>query len=180
MFATILLALSLLASCDRPDEVRTAGPYAATELTPERQDRAVAIVEGFPGSPVSGELHFLATDGGTVVEVALTGLKPGSHGLHVHEFADCSRVGAAGAHFAPDGAEHGPRDHGHAGDLGNVTADAAGRATTEFKLDSLTLEGSHSLVGRSVIVHAGEDDLVSQPSGGSGEPIACGVIVRAF
>lgn len=113
------------------------------------------------------------------------GLEPGTHGLHIHEHGDCSAPdgSSAGAHFAPDGDPHGaPRDAAdahHAGDLGNVTATEGGMAEKRMTDDELSLTGTYGVLGRAVVVHQGEDDLVSQPSGNSGDPVACGVIQRA-
>jgi Cu-Zn family superoxide dismutase len=68
-------------------------------------------------------------------------------------------------------------DH-HAGDLGNVTADASGKAHLDWK-GKLSLAGKDSIIGRSVVVHEKEDDLKTDPSGNSGARIACGAINAA-
>ena len=85
---------------------------------------------------------------------------------------------AAGGHYDPTGAPHAGRDAKarHVGDLGNVTADSAGVVDTTFVDSVIALGGPHSIVGRGVIVHAGADDLKSQPSGAAGARVACGVV----
>ncbi|MGA7615147.1 MAG: superoxide dismutase family protein, partial [Thermoanaerobaculia bacterium] len=116
------------------------------------------------------------------VDVDLTGLTPGEHGFHVHEKGDCSAADAtsAGGHFNPTGAPHGSpaaATH-HAGDLGNVTANANGEVHTSMTTSSITVtDGPRSITGRAVVVHADPDDFVSQPSGNAGPRVGCGVIV---
>lgn len=100
--------------------------------------------------------------------------------VHVHEFGDCtaSDTKSAGEHFAPEGDPHGgPRAPAHhAGDLGNLEADATGKAHLDLTVDA---PERGMLLGRAVIVHQKEDDLESQPSGNAGARIACGVIGTA-
>ena len=64
----------------------------------------------------------------------------------------------------------------HEGDMGNIEADATGKAHMEYVDKTISLEGMASIIGRSVIVHADEDDLKSQPTGNAGARVACGVI----
>jgi Cu-Zn family superoxide dismutase len=112
----------------------------------------------------------------------LEGLEPGLHGFHIHEVGDCSAPDAssAGGHFNPDNTPHGtpenPPAQRHVGDLGNLEADAEGKAHYERVDQMLPLRGPNSIVGKSVIVHAQADDLSSQPSGSAGPRLACGVI----
>jgi Cu-Zn family superoxide dismutase len=145
--------------------------------------RAVAYLSPSSASHVSGTVTFVAQATGVEVRVQLEGLTPGKHGLHVHETGDCSSSDAssAGAHFNPGNSPHGGPDSPahHAGDFGNVEADAAGRVDTTFLDRSLSLTGTSSIVGRAVVVHADPDDLVTQPAGNSGVRIACGVIEQA-
>jgi Cu-Zn family superoxide dismutase len=64
----------------------------------------------------------------------------------------------------------------HVGDMGNITADANGKAHFEWTDDLLSFWGPHSIIGRGLIVHAGTDDLHSQPTGAAGPRAGCGVI----
>jgi Cu-Zn family superoxide dismutase len=146
---------------------------------------AVAELEPTQGRHVSGRLEFLPENGsGILVRGQIKGLTPGNtHGFHIHEKGDCSGTDAsnAGAHFNPTQMPHGgPDDYRrHMGDLGNVQADEGGVARVEIRGADLKLDGTESIVGRSVIVHENPDDLSSQPSGGAGARIACGVIEPA-
>ncbi|XP_068779908.1 copper chaperone for superoxide dismutase [Struthio camelus] len=145
---------------------------------------AVAALRG-PGA-VRGLVRFLqVSPERCLVEGAVDGLRPGPHGLHVHEFGDLSDdCHSCGDHFNPDGERHGgPQDeHRHVGDLGNIWADATGRAA--FRLEDSRLK-VWDIVGRSVVVDAGEDDLgrgshpLSGLTGNSGPRLACGVVARA-
>ena len=119
-------------------------------------------------------------DGSVDVQVDLTCVPAGVHGFHVHEKGDCGDNGnAAGGHFNPDSTAHGAPEmppH-HAGDFGNVTANAAGEVHTRFTTRSVTVEaGAKSAVGRAIILHANPDDLTTQPTGNAGGRIACGVV----
>jgi Cu-Zn family superoxide dismutase len=102
-------------------------------------------------------------------------LSPGKHGFHVHEGTSCDE---RGGHFAPGQRTHGSPDaqERHVGDLGNLTADHEGEVSY-LRVDQLIqLAGPQTIVGHVIVVHRGEDDYISQPSGGSGDEIACGKI----
>jgi Cu-Zn family superoxide dismutase len=143
---------------------------------------AMADLSPTAGNTVRGTVTFTQEDGGVRVVADLAGLTPGDHGMHIHERGDCSATDAssAGDHFNPTGAPHGGPDAAqrHEGDLGNITADASGNARYERVDPMLSLEGDQSIVGRAIVVHAGSDDMSSQPAGNSGPRSACGVIVR--
>ncbi len=136
------------------------------------------------GSNVRGEVTFLETDKGTKVIFNISGLAPKSvHGVHVHEKGRCEKPNfeSAGGHFNPTGSMHGSEasEHRHVGDFGNIVADKDGVARKEILVPNLKLQGETSIVGRALIVHAQADDLFSQPTGDSGDRIACGVIEAA-
>jgi superoxide dismutase, Cu-Zn family len=143
--------------------------------------KAKAFINPTAGNQTSGVVTF-TTEGDKIRVVAdIVGLKPGSsHGFHVHDFGDCSAPDAssAGGHFNPTGHQHaGPPMARHAGDLGNLVADAEGKAHVELVVDNVRIGcGPAMLLGRGVIVHADQDDLKTQPTGNSGPRIACGVI----
>jgi Cu-Zn family superoxide dismutase len=133
---------------------------------------------------VNGTVTFVQTAPNTLrVTIDLSGLQPNSrHGIHIHEKADLSApdFASAGAHFNPAGHKHGGPDStlAHAGDLGNVSADEKGNAKAEMTVKGLSLDSSQAsgIVGRSLLIHAKEDDLKTDPSGNSGARIAGGVI----
>ena len=108
-------------------------------------------------------------------------------GVHVHETGVCdteSTFESAGGHFNPTDEMHGDlnADPSHAGDLGNLEVDDEGNFEHEVLAEKLTLmPGEDNSVadedGSAVVIHAGEDDLSTDPSGESGDRWACGVIV---
>jgi Cu-Zn family superoxide dismutase len=193
-----LAALAACAPDTTPQDSETAdsnaiAPPSVLPASPEVGGNPVTVarVESVPtaraslrptmGNMTSGVVEFTETPAGTLaVSVELAELTEGSHGLHIHETGDCSAPDAssAGEHFNPGGGTHGsPNDEiHHAGDLGNVSADARGIAVTNLETSELQLDGDHGVVNRAIIVHSGEDDFQSQPSGNSGDPVACGVI----
>jgi len=143
--------------------------------------RASARIEARSGSSLTGEATFTETKGGVLVEVELHHAAPGWHAVHVHEKGDCSAPDgtSAGGHFNPatksHGSPHAPEHH--AGDLGNVWIDANGDGHHVLLMPDLTVkDGESSVRGRAIIVHAGVDDLVTQPTGNAGGRIGCGVI----
>ena len=141
---------------------------------------AVVVLLPTDGSETHGTATFTQVEDGILVVADIVGLESGSHGFHIHEFGDCSASDgtSAGGHFNPEGTEHGaPSDtHRHVGDLGNITADDAGTVHHEVTDDRIAFAGPNSIIGRGVIVHAGEDDLTTQPTGAAGARVACGVV----
>ncbi len=148
---------------------------------PAAAEPLVALLAPTEGNAVKGVVVFESAAGGVKVTGVVGGLEPGSkHGFHVHQFGDCSAPDAssAGDHYSPAKSEHGgitaPR---HAGDLGNIEADAKGIAAVDVTVPNVsTTGGTAPLVGRGLIVHAKADDLKTQPTGDSGARIACGVL----
>lgn len=149
-------------------------------LDSDRITKAVCDLHPTGGNDVTGTVTFSQSGAGVVVVADVEGLTPGKHGFHIHQYGDCSSLDAtsAGGHFNPDEKQHGApaAEMRHVGDLGNLEADQNGRATYEQVDSSISLNGDHSIIGRAIIVHAGEDDLTSQPTGNAGARVACGVI----
>ncbi|MGH8048886.1 MAG: superoxide dismutase family protein, partial [Chthoniobacterales bacterium] len=109
------------------------------------------------------------------------GLEPNTkHGFHIHQFGDVSAPDgmATGGHYNPEKHEHAlpTMEMRHAGDFGNIEANAQGVADYEITVDNITLtEGKDAIIGRGVIVHAKPDDG-SQPTGNAGARLAQGVV----
>jgi superoxide dismutase, Cu-Zn family len=171
-----------------------SGGHGATPIaTPPAADvPATALIHTASGEWI-GTVDFVPVPGGLFVSMHVEGQTPGAHGTHIHERGECAPgvdhvtgqtvpFGAAGGHFDPEQTgNHGhpdePADVAHAGDLPSVVVDAQGDGELEYTTPDLTLEGAHSIVGRSIAVHANPDDYATDPAGNSGSRIACGVIV---
>ncbi|NLI81211.1 MAG: superoxide dismutase family protein [Deltaproteobacteria bacterium] len=142
--------------------------------------KAMATLHPTQGNQVQGTVTFTREKSGIRVTAQVVGLKPGLHGFHIHEFGDCSAPDArnAGDHFNPAKMPHGgpTSEKKHVGDLGNIEAGESGVGKYDAVVSQLAFDGPNSIIGRSVIVHALPDDLVTQPTGGSGARQACGVI----
>jgi Cu-Zn family superoxide dismutase len=141
--------------------------------------KAVAKLDSKSGSKVTGTVTFTKVGDEVQVVADLQGLTAGKHGFHIHEKGDCSAPDAssAGGHFNPMHQHHGgptSTEH-HVGDLGNIEADASGKAHLDWK-GKMNLTGTDSIVGKSVVVHEKEDDLKTDPAGNAGPRVACGVI----
>ncbi|PKU63028.1 Superoxide dismutase [Cu-Zn], chloroplastic [Dendrobium catenatum] len=147
--------------------------------------KAVAVLKG--SSKVEGVVTLVQEDDGpTTVNVRVTGLTPGSHGFHLHEFGDTTNgCISTGAHFNPNSLTHGaPEDEvRHAGDLGNIVANDEGIAEATIVDNQIPLEGPNSVVGRAFVVHELEDDLgkggheLSLTTGNAGGRLACGKLM---
>jgi superoxide dismutase, Cu-Zn family len=142
--------------------------------------KAIAVLHPTKGSNVEGTVTFTKSGDEIKIVADITGLTPGKHGFHIHEFGDCSSPDgkAAGGHFNPTNSPHAGHDAAqrHEGDMGNLEADSAGKAHLELTDNMMTMSGEKSIIGRGVIVHEKEDDLKSQPVGNAGARVACGVI----
>jgi Cu-Zn family superoxide dismutase len=143
---------------------------------------AVAELQPAPGNPVNGKVTFAQSGNKVTVVADIRGLAPNTtHGFHIHEKGDCTPpdFASAGGHFNPGGHPHAApgTTARHAGDLGNLEANANGRAYRRMVVDNITLgPGENNIIGRGVVVHERRDDLTSQPSGDAGGRIACGAI----
>jgi len=118
---------------------------------------------------------------GVRLQLKMTGLKPGKHGFHIHEKAfTWLDFKSAGGHYNPDSKQHGhdnPQGH-HLGDMPNLEAGADGSATVDTVLKGMSLINNvaGSIIGKSIIIHAAEDDYKSDPAGNAGDRIAGGII----
>ncbi|MBW3540042.1 MAG: superoxide dismutase family protein [Planctomycetes bacterium] len=165
----LLLALSLTAS-EKPARENE-------RVEPELPKQAIAVLRPTKGQNARGVVLFHQTEDGTRLRGRVMGLAPGKHGFHVHEYGDLRSPDgkSAGGHFNPAGHKHGrpgEAEH-HYGDLGNIEANEEGVAMIDLHADWMKL---HFIIGRSIVVHSGPDDLESQPSGDAGDRVALGVI----
>jgi Cu-Zn family superoxide dismutase len=147
--------------------------------------RATAIMKNREGAEI-GRATLLTVTSGVQISGSLSGIGGGTHGIHVHTLGSCSPdFGAAGPHWNPDGKQHGLRNPlgPHGGDLPNLNVPANGSVTFDIVVPNATLRGGSRPMldsdGASLVVHAFADDYLTDPSGNSGDRIACGVIVAS-
>jgi superoxide dismutase, Cu-Zn family len=175
--AVVVLVLSGCAH-NQKDVKKPGSPvfYALADMNPTK------------GNKTSGKVWFSEGFGKVKVEAEISGLDANSkHGFHIHEFGDCTAAdgASAGGHYNPDGVAHGVHDNKegsafHAGDLGNLISDKKGNAKLVVEVQGISLNsGVNPIVGRGLIIHKSADDYITQPTGGAGARISCGVIGAA-
>ena len=164
-------------------------PPRSTDAAANVFQFASADIVGADGQSVAGNVRFFSgSNDGTqaIIQVVATirNATPGDHGFHIHETGNCSALaaGSAGGHWNPAGMPHGGPSSGdrrHIGDLGNIHVDQSGNGMLTGQMAAMTgsiIDIKQTLIGKAVVLHDKADDLSTQPSGNSGNPIACGVI----
>jgi Cu-Zn family superoxide dismutase len=156
-------------------------------LAQSQAQGAKADLKDAQGQPV-GTAVFSPAASGVKLQVQVNGFTAavaGEHGIHVHTTGKCEAAAftSAGGHFNPNSKKHGlnsPEGH-HAGDIPNIVFDAAGNATYETVIEGVTLgDGPTSLMdtdGSALVIHAGPDDMMTDPSGNSGARVVCGALI---
>lgn len=170
-----LPALTLgLSACDR-HKLATGSPLP-------NGARAVATLRTATGSE-AGRATVTEVAGGVRVTLDARGLPPGTHGAHLHAIGLCDAPGFAGAgpHWNPTERHHGAMNPQgpHGGDLPNLIVGSDGRGTLGVTLPGATVAALLDSDGAAMVVHAGADDLMTDPAGNSGGRIACGVFQPA-
>lgn len=190
LVATAALALSACTGGNGDSEANEAAPNeaAANAFVPNEtggEAGAVAVLANAEAQPV-GEARFFQEDDGIRVELSASGLTPGEHGAHIHMTGRCDPPDfkSAGGHWNPAEKQHGlenPRG-AHFGDMPNIEVGADGTGTLGYTIAGATLEGGDNPLfdadGAAMVIHAGPDDMKSDPAGNAGGRIACGVIVK--
>lgn len=171
---------------DRVEENFGDTQETQADMEMEEMDSMEVVVqmEAKSGSELDGTVTFTEEDGSVTMTAEFSGLKAGTHAIHLHEKADCSAEDgtSAGGHWNPtfeDHGEWGSEKGYHRGDIGNFEVDENGEGSITFTTDQWCIgceDEKKNILGKSVIVHDGTDDFTSQPSGAAGTRIGCGVI----
>lgn len=192
--AGLVLMTTALVSCnggdtnattDSDSTITDASVMSSGDTSSSSMTRAMATISGtVPDTTVNGTAEFTTASNGKVkmmLSLTIPAKANKSVAVHIHETPDCGDMGKmTGGHWNPTTMNHGKWGSSsyHAGDIGNVSLDASGKATMELESDLWSIGGdsTKNILNRAIIVHAGEDDYKSQPSGNSGNRIGCGVI----
>ena len=148
--------------------------------------KGIATIEAKNGSSVFGTIVFFEERGVVKIKADISGLGEGPVAIHLHAIGDCGSVDgkSAGGHWNPTNENHGKWGTSpfHSGDIGNIQIDenGKGKLTIVDQYGRWSIGGSPNtnVIGKAIVVHVGEDDMSSQPSGAAGARIGCGVIKR--
>jgi len=187
----LLTAAFFLFACQSApkEEVKEVVEEVVTEeVVPEMTLNSIDMVmEAKGNSNVIAKVNFYQENGRVYMTASLENLTQGKHGIHLHENGDCSAEdgSSAGGHWNPTGEAHGKWGVPpfHRGDIGNFEADKDGKAIFNFDTDLWCIgcgDANMDILGKSVIIHAGEDDCTSQPSGNAGARVACAAIAKNY
>ncbi|MEX1195715.1 MAG: superoxide dismutase family protein [Dehalococcoidia bacterium] len=166
----------------------TATPMPTLPPTPSYAGPAVASataeLKNASGQVVGSAQFSQDASGVVLVKASFSGVE-GAHGMHIHTVGKCDAPDftSAGGHFNPTGKKHGllNADGPHAGDLPEITVSSAGAGSLETTTNRISLTtGATSIFdadGSALVIHAGHDDQVTDPTGNSGARLACGLIV---
>lgn len=189
-FRISIVAISVLAFIGCKENKKEAEEVVVEEVI-EVSEKSVSktvsfILESKSESNAMGKAEFSEMNGMVRFDMKLNGLTPGIHAVHIHEKADCSSPDgkSAGGHWNPTMEKHGKwgdADGFHKGDIGNVTADENGASKISMETDEWCIgcdDETKNILGKAIIVHQGEDDYTTQPTGAAGGRVSCGGIIQ--
>ena len=179
----IIIILSLLFIVS---QVSTNSPFSGKGNL--KIKNAICVLTNTTIDSIEGTIKLSEQDNGSLIDINIKGLPPGLHGFHIHNKGNLTDgCKSLCSHFNPFDKNHGGPDskEHHVGDLGNIFADQYGNVNIQIFGNDIYLNGPLSVLGRSFVIHSGEDDLglgtgvkraESLKTGNAGHRIACGVI----
>lgn len=184
---TCALALAL-AGCgsntttysETPAETPEAGSMAAADpaAMPATANASLKTADGKD----TGTVTATAGEGTIAISIAAMGMTPGDHGIHIHTVGKCDgpKFESAGAHWNPTGSKHGLSNPqgSHGGDMPNLTIAADGTGKLDYTIKDAALDQMMDADGAAIVIHAKADDQKTDPSGDSGDRLACGVFQK--
>lgn len=185
---TVLTATSLtlglaLAACSNDAEAPAAQDeperaYMAADSAPATAQALLKTADG----KNAGSVMATQEEGGIRLAINATGMSAGERGIHVHMTGKCEgpKFESAGGHWNPMGAKHGlnnPQGQ-HSGDMPNLVVASDGSGRMDYLLDEAQLDQMLDADGAALVIHAKADDQKTDPSGDSGDRLACGVFSR--
>ena len=192
----VSIALVMLTSSCKEEKKEVVDTIPVTETVDKVETAAKQAIEktvtialnSKSGSEVTGKVTFTEDNNHDVQMIAeIKGLTPGVHAIHIHETADCTSDDgkSSGGHWNPTGQPHGKwgtvDGKYHKGDIGNFVANENGEGTVNFHTEQWCIgcdDETKNIIGKAIIVHQGEDDLTSQPSGAAGKRVSCAGIIK--
>ena len=182
--STLVIALTsilMITGCEQTNQ-----GTASADIDSDTPQSISVMMNAKSDSTVTGQVNFKEVDQEVSMTASFTGLEPGTHAIHIHAKADCNTTDAksAGGHWNPTNEQHGQlgeTDEYHKGDIGNFEADENGDGDVSIQTSQWCIgcdDATKNILGKSVIVHKGADDFVSQPSGNAGARVACGEITQ--
>ena len=186
---TLALLMVLSISCKnekKETEKQVEEPVVEMQEPTQKVEVIKFALEPKSDSKVSGTVTFTQENGIVTMVAEMEGLTEGTHAIHIHEKADCSSPDgkSTGGHWNPTMQPHGQwgaEEGYHKGDIGNFTADASGKGSITFSTDQRCIgcgDETKDILGKAVIVHAGTDDYITQPTGDAGGRVSCAGIIE--
>jgi len=153
----------------------------STEAAP---DAAIAVLKNATGQEV-GSARLIQQGHDIAVSITVSSLAPGLHGTHVHMTGSCIAPDfkSAAGHWNPKSTQHGMHNPlgAHAGDMPNMDVGSDGTGMLRFSISNARISGGETALldvdGAAIVIHAGPDDMMSDPAGNAGQRVACGVIM---
>lgn len=183
----LVMCIGLTSCKDEKKATETITTEVEEMVSEEVKEKSISItLSPRSESNVQGKVVFKEVNGEVSMTAKMTGLSEGMHAIHIHESSDCSAADgtSAGGHWNPTAQPHGQwgAEAGyHKGDIGNFEVKADGVGEISMTTDQWCIgcrDFAKDIMGKSIIVHQGQDDFTSQPSGAAGGRVSCGGIIE--